>query len=105
MNLQHNYVYLKKKKFCALLCDAGTVLKTHCLHFILTLVGDPVLKLFFDSCDGDSFDSEFYHNCFFEVYQKLRENNIYICSLTRDILPAQVKGWNTFIKVIYRKIR
>lgn len=92
------------------MCDAGTVLKTHCLHFILKLVGDPVLKLFFDSYDGDSFDSEFYHNCFFEVFQKLRENNIYICSLTSDSLPAQVKGWKTFletstdpmIKAIYR---
>lgn len=109
MNLQHKYICLKKNS-CAFLCDAGTVLKAHCLHFMFTLVGDPELKLFFNSYDGDSFDSEFHNNCFFEVYQKLSESNIYICLLTSDNLPAQVRGWNTFIetsnvpmiKAIYR---
>ena len=37
------------KKFCSLLCDAGTVSKSHCLHFILASLGQPVLKFFFES--------------------------------------------------------
>lgn len=43
---QKNIRDFQDKKFCALLCDAGTVLKSHCLHFVLTLMGDSVLKIF-----------------------------------------------------------
>ena len=91
----------KNKKYCSLLCDAGTVLSSHCLHFILVYLGEPVLKCFFESYDGDSFDSEFYQNCFIDIFEKLEENNIHICSITTDNLPAQVRGWNTFVSTSY----
>lgn len=47
----------KKKKIlsCNLLCDAGTALKSHCLHFIFTFVDEPVYKKLFDTFDDSKF--------------------------------------------------
>lgn len=40
----------KKKKISSnLLCDAGTALKSHCLHFIFTFVNEPIYKKLFDT--------------------------------------------------------
>lgn len=88
------------KKFCALLCDAGAVLKTHCLHFVVTLMGKPVLKIFFDSFDDDVFDTSFYQKSFYKIWEKLQELRIHICSITTDNLPAQVRGWKIFQETI-----
>lgn len=107
---QKNLESFSQKKYCNLLCDAGTVLKSHCLHFILTYVDDPVDKILFDSFDGQIFDANFYRECFAKVFSKCKSNNIYISSITTDNLPAQTLGWENFketvddpfIKIVYR---
>ena len=71
---------------------------------------EPVLKMFFDSFDDEVFDSEFYQRAFFNIWQKLKEFNIRICSITTDSLTAQIRGWeifketinDPFIKIIFR---
>lgn len=63
-------------------------------------MGDSVLKIFFDSFDDDTFDAAFYQRSFFDVWQKLQEFNIHICSITTDNLPAQVRGWEIFQETI-----
>lgn len=85
----------KNKKFCSILCDAGTVMKNHCLHFVLTCF-DENIRILFHTFDGSSFDSDFYFDCFTQIFEKLSLYNICVCALTTDNLPAQLKAWNTF---------
>ncbi|KAK8841870.1 hypothetical protein M9Y10_026822 [Tritrichomonas musculus] len=107
---QKNLESFSQKKYCNLLCDAGTVQKPHCLHFILMYVDDPVDKILFDSFDGQIFDANFYRECFAKVFSKFESNNIYISSITTDNLPAQTLGWENFketfddpfIQIVYR---
>lgn len=87
----------QKKSYCVLLCDAGTVLKLHCLHFVIALYDDPINIMLFDTFDGEEFNSEFYSNCFQKVIEKALSLNIHICSITTDNLRAQINGWNTYI--------
>ena len=71
-------------------------MKAHSLHFELKVMGEPVLKIFFDSFDDDAFNAAFYQRSFYEIWQKLQEFRIHICSITTDNLPAQVRGWEIF---------
>lgn len=87
----------QKKLYCALLCDAGTVLKLHCLHFALALCDEPLKIMLFDTFEGKEFNSEFYSNCFQKIIEKALSLDIHICSITTDNLRAQVNGWNTYI--------
>ena len=87
---------LQNLKFSCLLCDAGTVLKSHCFHLILVNIQLPKLKILFDTFSGEKFDSNFYKDCFQKSFHKLKENNIQICTLISDSLPAQVRGFHEF---------
>lgn len=87
----------QKKKYCCLLCDAGTVIRSHILHFVIACFYDHTKYLLYDSKNCESNDSEFYFKCFSDVIENLRSDGIEICSITTDSLPAQVSGWNDFI--------
>ena len=75
-------------KYCSLVCDAGTVLKSHNLHFMIGYFDEPVQKIIYESYTGDTFDSEFYFKCFSDVFLKLQAHSIHICSVTSDNLPC-----------------
>lgn len=85
----------QKYKYTALLCEAGTVLRLHCLHFYIARFSEPIDKLF-ETFDVKKADSIFYLNCFYEVFQKCDKYNIFVCSVTCDKLPAQTSGFQTF---------
>ena len=87
------------KHYCSLVCDAGTVLKFHSFHVVLTFFNNPVQKILFESYDNGPFDSGFYYKSFKDVYDKLQMRHIEICSITTDNLQAQISGWELFQKV------
>lgn len=89
---------LKKYKYLCLLCDAGTVLKLHVLHFMLVRFNDPCDILLFETYDVQNSDSMFYHKCFYDVFKKLDHYNLNVSAITFDKLPAQRQGFNTFQK-------
>ena len=80
---EKNVKKFQRYKYSALLCDAGTVMKLHCLHFIIARFNDPIDKLILIA------DSFFYINSFSQVFQKCDENHLYISAITFDKLPAQ----------------
>ena len=86
----------KGQKFSCLICDAGTVMRSHCLHFMLVCYSQPIKKILLDVFDGPVFDSKYYSACFTNILSQLQENNIEVCAITTDSLPAQVKGWSSF---------
>lgn len=83
----------REHKYTSLLCDAGTVLKLHCLHFFIARFHTPIEKLLLQTFDVDNGDSGFYHDCFYRVLQNCDESNIFISSVTFDKLPAQMLGF------------
>lgn len=86
----------QKYKYAELFCDAGTVLKLHCLHFYIVRFNEPIDKLLLDTIDIENGDSMFYLNCFYEIFQKCEKYNLFICSVTCDKLPAQISGFQIF---------
>lgn len=78
-------------KYSCLLCDVGTEFKCHCFHIILANSKDSKLNILFETYDDDSFDSNFYSKCFRDIFNKMVDNHILICSITMDNLPAQIR--------------
>ena len=70
--------------------------KSHCLHFILTCFSQPIKKILFDVFDEPVFDSNYYSACFDNILSQIQENDIKVCPITIDSLPAQVKGLSSF---------
>lgn len=90
---EENVKKFQRYKYSALLCDAGTVIKLHCLHFIIARFNDPIDKLLLETFEVEDADSLFYMNCFSQVFQKCDENHLYISAITFDKLPAQSAGF------------
>ena len=93
---EENVKKFKRYKYSALLCDAGTVVKLHCLHFIIVRFSDPIDKLLLDTFEVQDADSLFYMNCFNQIFQKCERNHLYISAITFDKLPAQSAGFSYF---------
>lgn len=68
------------------------------MHFVIACFYDHTKYLLYDTKSCERNDSEFYFKCFNEVIESLQSDDIQICSITTDSLPAQVSGWNDFIK-------
>lgn len=95
-------------RFVTLICDAGTVVKSHVLHFMIVSNYNPDMNFLFETYESDKFDSESYFKIFYDVFEKLNQYKIIVCALTIDNLPAQVSGFfqlkttteNPFIRTV-----
>lgn len=54
---------------------------------------DKLILVTFDVQCGDSF---FYMDCFTNAFKKCEDNNLFVCSITFDKLPAQILGFDNF---------
>lgn len=46
---EQKVAYFQKNKYLSLLCDSGTVVKLHCLHFILVRYNEQIDKLILET--------------------------------------------------------